>query len=468
MRPSSRFLRDHRASIPIVTALLLPVLVLISGGAVDLVVHERGRIALQDALDRGVLAAASLNQTADPTAVVRSFLKSVPNGDTATLTVAEQKTLNKRVITASASIAYETTFLKLADIDDLTINASSTAEESRSNVELSLVLDISGSMLDNGGMTQLRPAAKSFLDVVLKEDSRPTTSVNIIPFAGQVNVGKDVFEYITSAAYNNRLLPYGRKQHNSSWCVEMTSGDFSSGTPSFYDRDQAPHFSYYNISASGKQPWWCPTLPTISYMTNDLATLKARMDALQPYDGTGTAYGMKWAELLLNPSMRSTLQSIRTKGYAPIPASFSARPADFNDKDTLKFIVLMTDGQIGFQPRPTDANVNPDSRWSVTTRNISGNDANKKAYATTTNDYVGRFNAFTEAEAKGFYKKVCDYTKQEGITIFTIAFKVSAEIAANIAACASKPAYAYKVDGLDMSAAFQSIAAQMQQLRITK
>ncbi|WP_062012209.1 TadE/TadG family type IV pilus assembly protein [Aureimonas sp. AU4] len=464
---TSRFRRDRRASIPIIAAFLLPVLVLISGGAVDLVVHERGRVALQDALDRGVLAAASLNQTEDPTEVVRSFLKSVPNGDAASLSVSEVKTLTMRQVTASASIDYSTSFLKLANIENLAINASSTAEERRSNVELSLVLDISGSMQDNGGMTQLRPAAKSFLDVVLKEDSRPTTSVNIIPFAGQVNVGKDVFEYITSAAYNGRILPYWRKEHDQSWCVEMTKGDFSSGTPVFYDRDQTPHFSYYNISAAPKQPWWCPTGPTITYMTNDLVTLKAKMDALQPYDGTGTAYGMKWAELLLNPSMRATIQSIRTKGYAPIPSAFSARPSAFDDKETLKFIVLMTDGQIGFQPRPTDANVTPD-RWEVTTRNISGNDANKKPYATTTNDYKNRFNAFTDTEATGFYKTVCDYTKLEKIKIFTIAFKVSNDVAANIAKCASDPTYAYKVDGLDMSAAFQSIAAQMQQLRITR
>ncbi|RIX97561.1 pilus assembly protein [Aureimonas flava] len=462
--PESSFKRNRRGSIPVMTALLLVPMVLAAGGAVDLVVHERGRLALQDALDRGTLAAASLTQTEDAETVVRSFLKSVPNGDTATLTVTEEKTLTRRKVSASARINYPTTFLQLAQIDNLGIVGSSTAEEARKNVELSLVLDISGSMLDNGGMTQLRPAAKSFLDIVLKEDMAPTTSVSVIPFAGQVNLGEKVFTYLTSAEYNGRTAPYSRwaTGNSYSWCLEMTTGDFASGKPSFYDRDQAPHFSYYNINASGKQPWWCPTVPTVTYMTNDLTTLKAKIDALAPYDGTGTAYGMKWAELLLNPSMRPALQTIRTRNLATIPSAFSARPADFTDTDTLKFIVLMTDGQIGFQPRPTTANTKPDSRYVVTTRNITG------SYGTTTNNYAAGFNAFTDAQAKAFYKQVCAYTKAEGITIFTIAFKVSTAIAADIAECASKPAYAYKVDGLDMTEAFQSIATSMQKIRITQ
>lgn len=467
------FARDRRGSIPIMTALLLVPMVLAAGGAIDLIVHERGRVALQDALDRGVLAAASLTQTEDATAVVRSFLKSVPNGDSATLSVQEEKTLTRRKVKASASIDYSTFFLQMAKIDSLAINASSTAEEARKNVELSLVLDISGSMLDNGGMTQLRPAAKSFLEIVLKEDMRPTTSVSVVPFAGQVNVGKDVFQYITSAAYNNRIPDYYRQRHEKSWCLELTSGDFAAGKPSFYDRDQTPHYSVYNISAAGKQPWWCPTVPTVTYMTNDLTTLKSKIDALDPYDGTGTAYGMKWAELLLNPSMRTTLQAFRTKGLAPIPATFSARPAAFDDTDTLKFIVLMTDGQIGPQPRPTEENKDPNNRDVVTTRNIGTG----SPYATQANSYIPAtalrtattgYNAFTDAQSKSFYKQVCKYTKNEGITIFTIAFKVSDSIAADIAECASKPAYAYKVDGLDMASAFQSIATTMQKIRITE
>jgi hypothetical protein len=185
-------------------------------------------------------------------------------------------------------------------------------------------------------------------------------------------------------------------------------------------------------------------------MTNNLSDLQKRVDALDPYDGTGTAYGMKWAELLLNPSMRPALQAIASKGLAnAIPSTFVNRPAAFNDSTSLKFIVLMTDGQIGFQPRPADIATN-----EVTDKNISKSTDNRVIY--------------TESQSIAFYKRVCTYAKAEGITIFTIAFKVNQSIADSIATCATNASYAYKVDGLDMNQAFQSIATTLQKIRIVE
>lgn len=443
------FLKGRTANLPVIVAFALIPMTLGGGAAIDFVHFEQVRTSLQDTLDRGVLAAASLTQTKDPEALIRSYLKSVTNLDTISLSVTEKKAVNSRKITATVEQVYEPAFLKLAGYSTMTITAASSAEESRSNIEMSLVLDISGSMYDNGGIFQLRPAAKSFLDIVLKPELKNVTSVNIIPFAGMVNLGAGVFEYMGGWCTDTNVSPLCRaRRHVSSSCFEFADSDFSSGMPTWTLRDQVPHFTYYNYNATGKKPWWCPTDDaSVSYMTNDIDYLKTRIDALQPFDGTGTAYGMKWAELLLNPSMRSTLTAIANKKLAPIPSQFIGRPVAFSDADTLKFIVLMTDGQIGFQPRPKDPTTN-----SVTTKNISGSADNRVVY--------------TEAQSVAYYNKVCAYTKAEGITVFTIAFKVSASVAAGIATCASDPSYAYKVDGLDMASAFQSIATTMQKIRL--
>jgi len=212
--------------------------------------------------------------------------------------------------------------------------------------------------------------------------------------------------------------------------------------------DQFPHFTYYNYNVAGKQPWWCPTdLAAVTFMTNDLTLLKSKIDALKPFDGTGTAYGLKWAELLLNPDMKNELKALSKNGLASIPEEFDKRPAKFKDAETLKFIVLMSDGQVGFQRRPKDVATN-----EVTNKNISG-------------DYR---EVFTESQALANFKKVCTYAKAEGITIFTIAFKVDATAAANISSCATDQSYAYKVDGLDMASAFESIATTMKKIRITE
>ncbi|MFE1601442.1 pilus assembly protein TadG-related protein [Methylobacterium sp. ID0610] len=462
-----RVLADREGNLAILTAFLMVPMVLVVGGAMDLVVYERARLALQDALDRGTLAAASLSQTKEPQALVKSYVDAVPAIKGAQVSVSDDHKPNLRKVTAQATIRQTTAFLKLAGIGTLVVTAASTAQEKRSNIEVSVVLDISGSMYDNGGLAQLKPAAKSFLDVVLKDDLRATTSVSIIPFAGAVNLGFGVFNllsgYVPSLGEKDAgpnangqcdpsVLSLYARRHCYSSCFEMVDADFKAGTPLFPKRDQVPHFSVYNISAKGKLPWWCPTdSAAVSYLTNDITYLKQRIDALAPYDGTGTAYGMKWAELLLNPAMRPTVATIGNTGLAPIPAEFRNRPADFGSADTLKFIVLMTDGQIGFQPRPVGSLSGNTGTAEVTDKNVTG--SNSKT-------------VYTEAQSAAFYKQVCDYAKAEGITIFTVAFKVDAAVAKSIAACASDQSYALKVDGLDMSTAFQFIATSMQKIRL--
>ncbi|MCW4115304.1 pilus assembly protein [Aurantimonas sp. MSK8Z-1] len=460
------FCRDSRGSLPVMLAVLLVPMTLMAGGAIDLVRHESTRVELQDALDRGVLAAASLNQTENAETLVRSYLSIVPGGAGAQLTVSDQKTLNTRAVNATAVIQYQPAFLRLAGIRAMTIAATSAAQQARTNIELSMVLDISGSMYDNGGMNQLKPAAKDFLDVVLKDDLRDVTSVSLVPFAGEVNLGYGAFNYISgylpadpsaaaqaAAASSGTCAPSAassyKRRHCYSSCFEMQATDFAAGMPNFALRDQVPHFSVYNMTATGKKPWWCPVdAAAVTYVSNDLTYLKSRIDALDPYDGTGTAYGMKWGELLLNPAMRPTIAGLGNKSIAAIPSQFRNRPADFSDKNTMKILVLMTDGKIGLQPRPVDPATN-----AVTDKNVTGS-ASRTVY--------------TETQAAGFYKTVCDYAKTEGITIFTIAFKVDAATAKTIAECASDPSYAYKVDGLDMASAFQSIATSMQKIRLVQ
>lgn len=59
-------LRSKRGNVPIIVALLFLPMTVMVGGAVDFVQQERLRVALQNALDRGTLVAASLSQTQEP------------------------------------------------------------------------------------------------------------------------------------------------------------------------------------------------------------------------------------------------------------------------------------------------------------------------------------------------------------------------------------------------------------------
>lgn len=418
------------------TALLLVPLVVISGGAIDLVRQETIRVKLQDALDRGTLAAASLTQTKSSRETVEGYLKALEAQQDLDLTVNETVTANSKKVSAEATISYETVFLRLAGIRSIEIPASAVAEERRQNIELSLLLDISGSMRDNGGIVQLKPAADNFIDAILRDDVKNVTSVNLIPFAGQVNVGKDVFDFLIGGS--------GKRQHNWSSCFELQESDFNTGMPDFTKRSQVPHFTYYNYETPGKQPWWCPTDDTaMTFMSNDAAALKKKIDSLNVFDGTGTAYAMKWGSLLLDPTIRPYMKTAAAANI--VPTNFRDRPADYTDPDTIKFIVLMTDGQIGFQPRPK----------------------NGETYLYQPTQSSNFKELFSQSKAQSQLDKVCSAVKASGVTVFTIGFKLSDAVAAKLAECASSPSHAYRADGLNIADAFKSIATAIQKIKLT-
>ena len=435
-----RFARDRSGNIAIITALTILPMTLITGGSLDLMRQETLRAKLQDALDRGVLAAASLSQTQDTKTTIRSYIANVIPAAGADIQITEEKTVNSRRISATVSYPYETIFLKLARIDTLNVPAMATAEEKRSNIELSLVLDISGSMVDNGGLAQLKPAAKSFIDTILSPDVRSVTSVNLIPFAGTVNIGADVYDFLAGSS--------NRRYHSYSSCFEMLDTDFADGMPDFTKRGQVPHFTYYNHGKKDRQPWWCPTEDAaVTLFSNDPNTLKNKIDALKAFDGTGTAYAIKWASILLDPAIQPSVYT--ASRYGIVDSRFSSRPSTYDDPDTLKFIVLMTDGAIGFQPRPKAGKPNP---FDVAT------DANNF-------DFLFSSKSNTNQIASQ-YDRICEVVKKKGVTVFTIAFKVDGSTANKLAKCASSASNAYKVDGLDMSEAFRSIATAIQKIKL--
>src|SRR5690606_28687669 len=90
---------------------------------------------------------------------------------------------------------------------------------------------------------------------------------------------------------------------------------------------------------------WCPSENTaITYLSNDVNALVARIAGLQMYDGTGSAIALNYGLMLLNPAAQPLVQTAIANGL--VKAEFANRPAPYGDADTLKVLVLMTDGAI--------------------------------------------------------------------------------------------------------------------------
>lgn len=430
-----RFISDGSGNVAIIAAFAFIPMLVIAGGATDIARHESFRVQLQDGVDRAVLAAASLTQTRAMEATVTDYLKSVPFIDDVTVSFTPVSGLTYREVTVRAQYSMPTGFLSLIGVNTMTVNAMATAIEHRKNVEISLMLDVSGSMRYGypRRIDLLKPAAQDFIDAILNPKTVDYTSVSIVPYAGQVNMGAILFDALG-----------GARVHTKSSCLEFSDADYASGMPSLMGRAQVPHFTHWNFNqnVSDMNWWWCPTEDTsISYLSNDATALKQRIANYKMHDGTGTAVAMNWGLMLLDPTSQPLVQQAVSSGI--VSAAFATRPAAFNDGETLKVIVLMTDGAISDQFRPKDPN-----------RSVTLAPNNKQVQS--------------RAQARDLMYKVCNRAKASGVTVFTIGFDVDSTAATEMSSCASSPSHYYPVTGLDIEAAFRSIATAIQKIRLTQ
>ena len=423
-----------------VFGLLLVPLVALGGAGVDIARYETIRVELQDGLDRGVLAAASLTQTRDAKVVLQDYLKNLSYANDVTLGFERQNSLNQRIVKASASYTIDTAFIKLVGVDKLTINAVSTAQEAKQNIEMSLMLDMSGSMVEKSGSARridnLKVAATAFIDQMLTKETKEYTTISIVPYAGHVNVGAAVFDKLG-----------GTRSHSNSSCFELGENDKNYGADpiTFKDAAQVPQFTHWNADKNKQkvmQPWWCPVESTsITYLSNDADALKDKIKSLEMHDGTGTQNAMQWGYTLLNPASKSVFAAAIATGK--MNSKFADRPAAFNDPDTMKVIVLMTDGEITEQVRPKDYARDP--------------------YLTPTNKEIS--NRKTNAAR---LSNVCTAAKAKGVTVFTIGFEVSGDATTQMTNCASSKAHYYPTSGANITDAFKSISISIKKLRLTQ
>lgn len=465
------FAQDRRANVAMITALtLIPILGLL-GGALDVVRATTAASQLRSAIDSAALAAANLNNTADTETVVTDYIRanfgrSELDPDDIDVSVTANTALNSKTVTITATGEINTFFLSLFAIQSLPVRAEATANQSKTNVEIALVLDISSSM-KGGRIANLKTAAESFIDQMLDEDSEDVTSISLIPFGGTVNLGPTLFNAYavpvasavldpTEAQYDQGSAVPGMafRFSDGDYCLEYPAEDFDSGVIPAQSRGQVPHFWRWN----NFNPW-CPLASSAVVMnTNDASALRTHIQGMTLSDGTGMDIGAMWGLKALSPNWQGLLGG-----------DFSDRPAAY-DEDTLKVLVVMTDGGITSQDRPEDY-----TRFNTHT-NRSNEPADGDGYSNQGNNHNkqvvvsqgGKNTPATNDSAVGYFKRVCDDAKAEGAVIYTIGFQISSDSLPDVMLeyCASDASKYYHVESLDIQSAFDAIAASVNALRI--
>ncbi len=361
-RRTKRFRKDEDGAMVIFTLFLFILILTFGGMAVDFMRYETTRAKLQATMDRATLASADLDQILPPEEVCLDYFVKSGMGDHLDSCVLNEG-LNFRIVTANASVNMPMLFADLPRIfmspftpgvSTLNVSGTSTAEERVTDVEISLVLDVSTSMGRNGRIENLRPAAQEFVTTVLANNTNAPQgliTVSMIPYSAVVNVGTTIESH----------MPSINRTHEFSTCPLFDDAIFTTTSLNLQGSyDHVAHFDPYWYSSSDdylstvqdtdpdriRYPW-CHRgdhNAIVAASTNE-GMLHDQIDALVPYGNTAIDMGMKWGVALLDPSTNAVIADLAGAPGTGVPAIASTRPESFDEPDILKVVVLMTDGE---------------------------------------------------------------------------------------------------------------------------
>ncbi|MDF1856865.1 hypothetical protein, partial [Pseudooceanicola sp.] len=360
-----------------------------------------------------------------------------------------------RIVTAEASTQMKTQFLGSIGFPTFEVTARGVAEESLGDAEISLVLDISGSMGSNQKMSRLRTAAQDFIDTVVLDDTLGAVSVNIVPYTAQVNAGAAIMDNLDVT-----------RLHGFSSCVNFETEDFASTTISPTKHyTQAPHFELYS---SGSGTVTNPSCPMRSYeeitaYSQNRSALKSQIGQLQDRANTSIHIGMKWGVGLLDPAFAPVVTKLIAAGKSD-PA-FAGRPAAFGG-GALKTVILMTDGvNVNTYGIRDGAYGTPSQRYHWH-ENALVNWVNNNVDSDMRDDFY--YVRSTSSNADSLLSNVCTAAKNKGVLVWSVGFEVSNHGASVMRSCASSDSHFFRVEGVEISEAFQSIARELNQLKLTQ
>lgn len=557
MRRAKGFRREEGGAMIVFGLTIFVMMLWVGGMAIDFMRFEYDRARVQYTLDRAALAAASLTQTEDCETVALDYFTKAGINTSAVSVVGNCNALSKTV-QISARTEVKSMFLNLLGIDQMVASGTSTAEESTQDVEISLVLDVSGSMgaLDSSGsqtkIAALKVAAKEFLDSVLTDNNAGRVSVNIIPYNMQVNAGEDVLDQLNVT-----------DEHDYSHCIDFEEADFETveissdvaGALSLGEisLDASPMGNTNDLQRTGHfDPYWttinhpnttvddnrlrefvCPTSDgsRITLMSENLELLGDRIDALEAGGNTSIDLGVKWGSYFLNPkaelvlkNMPSDSENFTTGG---IPDAFAGRPFEYDRDNTLKILVVMTDGvnttqyTLNEEYNEGDSTLwwDPDDSQSNTWMShyqsrpgwnndyfMSRGDYNEDYFSGRRRDqghderltwpevwammgvkYFGVFyhyardwdrndywdfindamNTIYSTEKNNRLYDACEAAKREDVIIYAVGFEISDYSAEVMERCASSASNFFRVEGNEISEAFGEIANAIQRLKLT-
>jgi Flp pilus assembly protein TadG len=448
---------DVRGNVSIMMAVAAVPLLAAAGAAIDMVHANNAQTALQSAVDAAALAGGTsgFHSHADLAALVNKYLAennaNFSISSTDTIDFGTTPSTNNFFVRVNGTV--KTDFMTLVGIPTMGLGAYAEVEKGGQALELALVLDNTASMNSEGRLDALKVSAKKLVDTIMTtKPAGAYVKIGIVPFSNYVNVGvgnrnkswADVpVDYTETTQqywvdYPNRIdknchrvdHPYlndgvpaiwqedvcdtvlGPERKNYYYPTHTWNGCIGSRKSPLDENIGTPSSKYPGIMDVG-----CPQ--PLTDLTDTQSTLNSQIDGMVATGETYIPAGILWGWNMLDSQQ-------------PLTAAKTA--AAMANLKGVKAMVLMTDG---------------DNTLSATYPTHNGSDA-------------------AAADAKT--AQLCTNMKAEGISIFTVGFKVHKPSSlAMLAACASTSSQALTADdNAALTAAFDQIGASLAQIRVAK
>ena len=408
---------------------------LAAGSAIDYSRIANAKSNLVAGLDGAALYGAAITgkTEAQMKDLARTYLdQNYKNTGDAAITAFDFHNYADRV-EVTGSVKVKTWFMSVGGITSVDVPAESQIMKAGNSIEVSLVLDVTGSMNDvvNGStkIASLRAAANNFVDTVVWSNQTPYYSkVGIIPFSIGVNLGANANAArgtltagtcttpgCTTYRFNNGGNTYNYVGTN---CVSERIGSAAYTDAAVSSAKVGRLYDSSTSTCDGVQP--------VVPLTNDKTVLHNTINALVATGGTAGQIGMAWGWYMISPTFGLWTGS-------SIPAAYPTAGVKLK-----KIAIFMTDG---------DFNV---------------------SYCNGLRD--GYVCPATNGDETVQAQTLCTAMKAKDITIYTIGFDLSGTTAVNFMHnCASDAGKAFDAaNQADLNAAFASIAQNLLELRVSK
>lgn len=449
------FTRDRRGSVSLYVATAIVPLVAIVGVSIDAARGYLVKSRLSSAVDAAALAGGRIYGSAFRDADIQKYFDSnFPPGYMNAVIDPLAITTNdaSRTLVVSTQATVPTTFMRLLGFETMSASAQAEATLESKSVEVSLVLDITGSMAGQD-IIDLRSAANELVDIVVQDQQTPFYSkIALVPYAAAVNVGSyaaavrgtyttspSTCSYPAAPTCQRYRFPNISPANNTTLnqTLNISTCATERGGPQAYT-DAAPSVAFLgrNFPAASGNP--CPSA-TILPLTSNKTTLHSRINSLGASGSTAGHIGLAWGWYMISPNF----------GYL-WPAS---QPAPYADETVIKVVILMTDGD--FNTIYYNGVIAKDSTGGTG----SGNATDKINHNSTNG------SAYTQAQ------QLCTNMKTAGVIVYTVGFDIADTPAATsiMQTCATSAAHVYLPEnGVELKQAFRAIAMRVSVLRLSK